>query len=127
MRFSLGLKKKKQADRGVCGTNVACFFYFHWSFDMVVTVVEAGRLGGLAVLRKRGREFYSFIGRQGQAAMRKKYPRMARVWGKMGGRPRKPSLSLIMGDKGQKNEKEVADPPQVSALLPHHKSKRFVF
>jgi hypothetical protein len=68
---------------------------------MSISVVEAGRRGGLAVLRKRGRKFFLIIGRKGQAAMRKKYPGMASVWGKMGGRPKKPSLSEIMGEEGK--------------------------
>jgi len=57
-----------------------------------MNVVEAGRKGGLTVLRKLGREFYSQIGRKGHAAMRQRYPNMAKQWGKLGGRPRKNSL-----------------------------------
>ena len=59
---------------------------------MSVTVAEAGRRGGLSVLRKRGREFYAEIGKSGQAAMRQKYPNMAREWGRLGGRPKKRNL-----------------------------------
>jgi hypothetical protein len=58
----------------------------------LLNVQEAGRLGGLAVLRKRGRAFFAEIGKSGQKAMRRKYPNMASVWGKLGGRPRKSSL-----------------------------------
>ena len=68
---------------------------------MEMTVVEAGRKGGHATLRKRGRQFFVDIGREGQAAMRAKYPGMAGVWGRMGGRPRKLTLSEIMGEKGK--------------------------
>ncbi len=59
---------------------------------MSITVAEAGRRGGLSVLRKRGREFYAQIGRKGQKTMRGKYPNMASIWGRQGGRPKKNSL-----------------------------------
>jgi len=59
---------------------------------MSITVAEAGRKGGLTVLRKLGREFYVGIGQKGQKSMRRKYPNMAREWGKLGGRPKKNSL-----------------------------------
>ena len=66
---------------------------------MAVTVNEAGRKGGLTVLRNRGSTFYSRIGRIGQVVMRQRYPGMATVWGKKGGRPRKISLDGRMGEK----------------------------
>jgi len=59
---------------------------------MAITVNEAGRKGGLAVLRNRGRQFYIEIGRKGQKVMRTKYPESASEWGRRGGRPRKPNL-----------------------------------
>lgn len=58
-----------------------------------LTVVEAGRIGGLAVLRERGREFFVEIGAKGQRELRKRYPGMASEWGKKGGRPRKTNLN----------------------------------
>jgi len=57
-----------------------------------LTVRQAGRRGGLAVLRKHGREFYVWIGKKGQRTTRAKYPDMAHEWGKLGGRPRKPTI-----------------------------------
>lgn len=60
---------------------------------MAITVDEAGRKGGLALLRNRGREFYAEIGRKGQKAMRAKYPDSASEWGRKGGRPGKPTLN----------------------------------
>ena len=66
------------------------------------TVREAGRRGGLAVLRKYGRRFFVETGRKGQAAMRERYPNMASEWGKKGGRPRKPHLDDIVGEPRNK-------------------------
>jgi general stress protein YciG len=65
-----------------------------------LTVREAGRLGGLAVLLKHGKCHLAEIGRKGQEATRTKYPGMASVWGKMGGRPKKFNLNLDMGERG---------------------------
>ena len=71
---------------------------------MAITVNEAGRRGGLTVLGNRGRGHFVKIGRKGQSAMRRKYPGMAREWGKMGGRPRKPKL--VNAGEGAKNSQE---------------------
>jgi general stress protein YciG len=65
------------------------------------SVNEAGRRGGLTVLQKRGRGFYADIGHKGQLALRLKYPNMASEWGKLGGRPRKPSLSQLVGENSK--------------------------
>ena len=62
---------------------------------MTVSVAEAGRKGGLAVLSNKGHAFYSQIGRKGQQAMRAKYPNMASEWGRRGGRPRKLDLNSM--------------------------------
>lgn len=56
-------------------------------------VTEAGRRGGLTVLRKHGRDFYASIGQRGQKSLRNKYPGKASEWGKLGGRPRKFNLN----------------------------------
>lgn len=58
-----------------------------------ITVIEAGRRGGLTVFAKRGSSWFAQIGAQGQRILRAKYPGMAREWGKRGGRPKKPTLS----------------------------------
>ena len=62
---------------------------------MALTVDEAGRKGGLAVLAHRGRGFYAEIGRKGQKSMRAKYPHSASERGKRGGRPRKLDLKSM--------------------------------
>ena len=59
---------------------------------MSITVAEAGRKGGLTVLRKLGRDFYVGIGQKGQKSMSRKYSNMAQEWGRLGGRPKKNSL-----------------------------------
>jgi general stress protein YciG len=68
---------------------------------MSISVAEAGRKGGLAVLNRRGHAFYSDIGKKGQQAMRQKHPNMACEWGKLGGRPKKLTLNRIVGEKGK--------------------------
>lgn len=65
---------------------------------MTISVSEAGKKGGLTVLRTHGPQFYSKIGKKGQKAMREKYPGMAAKWGQKGGRPRKVPLAKNMGE-----------------------------
>jgi hypothetical protein len=67
----------------------------------VLNVREAGRLGGLALLKKKGLAHFAHIGRLGQLAMRQKHAGMASAWGRKGGRPRKPSLDEITGESGE--------------------------
>ena len=81
-----------------------------------VSVNEAGKKGGLAVLRKHGRGFFVEIGKRGQATMRDRYPCMAKEWGRRGGRPRKQTLAEIMGERGEETTKEAADPPTLASL-----------
>ena len=69
---------------------------------MYLTVKQAGRLGGITVLAKYGRNHFSEIGRKGQLSLRDKHPGMARIWGRKGGRPRKPNLDG-MGDRVKKS------------------------
>jgi general stress protein YciG len=57
-----------------------------------MTVKEAGRKGGLALLSKRGTKHFAEIGKKGQEIMKKRYPGMASTWGKKGGRPIKNSI-----------------------------------
>ena len=57
-----------------------------------LTVREAGRRGGLALLAKRGKSHFVEIGKKGQETLRKRYPGMASEWGKKGGRPRKNNI-----------------------------------
>ena len=49
---------------------------------MGITVNEAGKRGGLELLRNRGREFFVEIGIKGGEVTRRKYPGMASAWGK---------------------------------------------
>ena len=59
---------------------------------MTISVNEAGKKGGLALLAKRGNKHFAEIGKKGQDTLRKRYPGMASEWGKKGGRPRKNNL-----------------------------------
>jgi general stress protein YciG len=58
----------------------------------ITTVNEAGRKGGLATLAKCGNKHFSEIGKKGQEVLRERFPGMASVWGKKGGRPRKNNI-----------------------------------
>ena len=60
--------------------------------EKTITVIEAGRRGGLALLGMRGHKHFAEIGKKGQEALRKRYPGMASEWGKKGGRPRKNNI-----------------------------------
>ena len=68
---------------------------------MNITVNEAGRRGGLILAKNRGRQYFVEIGKKGQQAMRARYPNMSREWGKLGGRPKKPTLKQFMGDESK--------------------------
>jgi len=57
-----------------------------------ISVSEAGKKGGLALLAKRGNSHFAEIGKKGQEVLRERFPGMASVWGKKGGRPRKNNL-----------------------------------
>ena len=84
---------------------------------MAITVVEAGRRGGLTLFQRHGREFFAEIGRKGQSVMRQKYPGMASEWGRLGGRPRKLKLEEVAGEKQQTHRKEARTRLD-SAVLP---------
>ncbi len=66
-----------------------------------LSVREAGRRGGLAVLRKYGKGYFAEIGKMGQEAMRTRYPNKASAWGKQGGRPKKLEIEKNMGEWGK--------------------------
>ena len=54
-----------------------------------ISVKEAGRKGGLALLAKNGNKHFAEIGKKGQETLKKRYPGMASSWGREGGRPKK--------------------------------------
>ena len=83
---------------------------------MDITVNEAGRRGGLAVLARYGRMHFSVIGVKGQRILRNQYPGMASIWGKLGGRPRKLNLNNT-GD--QDNNKRGGSGSASLNLIPH--------
>ena len=67
----------------------------------MLSVRGAGRLGGLAVLQKHGRNHFAEIGKLGQKMMRSRNPNMASTWGRQGGRPKKLTLKESSGEKGK--------------------------
>jgi len=86
--------------------------------DGSISVAEAGKKGGLATLRTRGRHYFVSLGRKGQTAMRLKYPGMAAQWGRLGGRPRKPNLEQ-MGEKARiSKEGRMGPTPHSNASSP---------
>jgi hypothetical protein len=62
---------------------------FSMDSSNMISVQEAGKMGGISLLQKRGKIYFSEIGKKGQKAMRIRYPDMAKEWGKKGGRPKK--------------------------------------
>lgn len=83
---------------------------------MSITVKEAGKRGGLALLRRRGREHFAEMGKRGQESMREKYPHMAQQWGRLGGRPKKPRLGKLAEE--HRSKKGGWDPPGGAAPPP---------
>ena len=92
---------------------------------MSTSVNEAGRIGGLTVLRRHGKEFYAQIGKKGQTTMRRRYPGKAAQWGAMGGRPRKLPLDGMGETQAKNNEKEDANPPLPRLCSPSKYSSKF--
>ncbi len=66
-----------------------------------ISVKEAGRRGGLANLRKFGREYFVRIGKLGGLRTKALYGGCFKEWGKLGGRPKKPNLEEITGENGK--------------------------
>jgi hypothetical protein len=94
---------------------------------MSLTVVQAGKRGGLKLLQTRGRYYFVVIGRKGQEAMRRKYPGMATEWGKLGGRPKKLTWLKSWERRANNNKGGIADLPALCPLprpIIQHKSKK---
>jgi general stress protein YciG len=101
------------------GSTTLAFSPSSASNSVATTVRDAGRKGGLSCLRNWGRDFFVEIGKKGQLEMRRKHPGMARNWGKRGGRPRKPTLDEIVGEK-RKNHEGGSGPACVALSPPTH-------
>ena len=68
---------------------------------ITISVADAGRVGGSTTYTKYGREHFQTIGKKGQASLAAKVsPEQRRIWGSMGGRPRKLPVP-VMGEKDQ--------------------------
>jgi len=59
-----------------------------------ISCAEAGHLGGIRVLQQYGRQHYVNAGKKGQITLKSRYTHEDRSrWGKMGGRPRRKTLT----------------------------------
>ena len=60
-----------------------------------ISCAEAGQQGGLATLARHGVEHFRYAGAKGQAVLSQRYStKQRRLWGRMGGRPRKAPINL---------------------------------
>ena len=59
-----------------------------------VSVREAGRKGGIATRDRYGSQFYRRIGYKGGESTRKHYASLLKEFGQLGGRRKRPSISL---------------------------------
>ena len=65
-----------------------------------LTVAQAGKRGGLATsARFRGTGFYQRIGAKGGETTKTRWGHLFRQFGKLGGRPRRPTLDESKGEK----------------------------
>ena len=83
-----------------------------------ISCAEAGRQGGLATLARHGVEHFRHVGTKGQAILSQRYStKQRKLWGKKGGRPRKPLVEL--GE--EKNScQEVWEPARSSEYFSSH-------
>ena len=65
-----------------------------------ISVREAGRRGGIATRDRHGIEFYRQIGARGGESTKKLYAHLFSEFGKKGGRPKRPTLSELVGEEG---------------------------
>ena len=66
--------------------------YFKDGPSKVLSVAEAGRLGGRSTMAKYGKEHFVKLGRKGGRKTAEMYREMFKKFGCHGGRPRRPSL-----------------------------------
>jgi general stress protein YciG len=67
-----------------------------------ISVREAGHRGGQITLQNRGVKHFKKIGRKGGQRTAQLYHELLSEFGKMGGRPRRPTLDETMGEKDQR-------------------------
>jgi hypothetical protein len=68
-----------------------------------LTVVEAGAKGGNSTFKRYGKRHYQEVGIKGQATLSAKISHeQRRLWGLLGGRPRKRRL-FFEGEKGRQD------------------------
>lgn len=83
-----------------------------------LSVVEAGRVGGLTTLTRYGVAHYKTAGKKGQARTAAKYSSAdRRLWGQRGGRPRKVPYQGL-GEKGSFDDRRKGARPASSPSPP---------
>lgn len=76
---------------------------------------EAGRLGGLSTLQRKGRSHFKNIGLRGQETLARRFEATDRsAWGKRGGRPRK--VKACLGEEGTIVNRRDGEPARLSPL-----------
>lgn len=75
-----------------------------------ITVREAGARGGRSTLERRGIEFFRKIGAKGGKRQKELYADLLAEFGKLGGRPRRPSLDSMGEGSPQMKEVDAVGP-----------------
>jgi len=66
-----------------------------------ITVSEAGRLGGYSTLQNKGIKHFKKIGRKGGKRTAQLHRDLLSEFGKMGGRPKRPSMKEAMKEENR--------------------------
>lgn len=76
-----------------------------------ISVKEAGRRGGTATRdRFAGTDFYQRIGAKGGKRQKELYSDLLAEFGKLGGRPKRPSLEDSMGEESSQKKESAVGP-----------------
>jgi len=84
-----------------------------------MSVQAAGAKGGLATLAKYGKEHFRMIGKQGQTIQSSRITvQQRKIWGAMGGRPKRPRLSDTRWETEAKSNRRIGARPVTEPLSP---------
>lgn len=79
-----------------------------------ITCQEAGRRGGRSTLARRGKDFFREIGAKGGKRQKELYADLLAEFGRLGGRPRRPSLDENMGEACSEEKGDAVGPEHSS-------------